>query len=170
MRIQKLINHKLQTNKIHILKIKLYTYYKIWTYFKYKEDKKLIEDNTSKENFEKKKNIYKNRLKLINYFIQTKSKPNWMTIKYLPVLPPNLRPIVKLQDKTIIITDVNFLYSNIININNKIMKLRKMFVPETFLYNEKISLQDKVDKLIHNEKISNNDLKSNNMRHKKYKT
>lgn len=86
-----------------------------------------------------------------------------MTIKYLPVLPPNLRPIVKLQDKTIIVTDVNFLYSNIININNKIIKLRKMSVPEAFLYNEKVSLQDKVDKLINNEKTTNNDLRSNNM-------
>ena len=86
-----------------------------------------------------------------------------MTIKYLPVLPPNLRPIVKLQDKTIIVTDVNFLYSNIININNKIIKLRKMSVPEPFLYNEKISLQDKVDKLINNEKTINNDLRTNNV-------
>ena len=51
----------------------------------------------------------------MNYFVQTKTKPSWMTIKYLPVLPPNLRPIVKLQDKTIIVTDVNFLYGNIIN-------------------------------------------------------
>jgi DNA-directed RNA polymerase subunit beta' len=112
--------------------------------------------------FYKKKNIYINRLKLINHFIQTKSRPDWMTIKYLPVLPPNLRPIVKLQDKTIIITDINFLYSNIININNKILKLRKMSVPETFLYNEKILLQDKVDKLINSEKTTNNDIKNNN--------
>lgn len=93
-----------------------------------------------------------------------------MTIKYLPVLPPNLRPIVKLQDKTIIVTDVNFLYSNIINTNNKILKLRKMSVSETFLYNEKISLQDKVDKLINNEKTNNNDVKANNMRYKKTRT
>lgn len=123
----------------------------------------MLKNNESKETYEKKKDIYKNRLKLINYFIQSKSKPSWMTIKYLPVLPPNLRPIVKLQDKTVIITDVNFLYSGIININNKILKLRKMSVPETFLYNEKVSLQDKVDKLINNEKTNNNDLKVNNV-------
>lgn len=92
----------------------------------------------------------------MNYFVQTKTKPSWMTIKYLPVLPPNLRPIVRLQDKTIIVTDVNFLYGNIINSNNKIIKLRKMYVPERFLNNEKLILQDKVDKLINNEKASIN--------------
>lgn len=88
-----------------------------------------------------------------------------MTIKYLPVLPPNLRPIVKLQDKTIIVTDVNFLYGNIINSNNKIIKLRKMYVPERFLNNEKFILQDKVDKLINNEKTpTNSEAKSKNLR------
>lgn len=75
-----------------------------------------------------------------------------MTIKYLPVLPPNLRPIVKLQDKTIIATDLNFLYSKIIETNNKIIKLRKMSVPEKFLNNEKNFLQESVNKLINNEK------------------
>jgi DNA-directed RNA polymerase subunit beta' len=74
-----------------------------------------------------------------------------MTIKYLPVLPPNLRPIVKLQDKTIITTDLNFLYSKIIDSNNKIVKLRKMSVPENFLNNEKLILQENVDKLINND-------------------
>lgn len=83
-------------------------------------------------------------------------------IKYLPVLPPNIRPIVKLQDKTIITTDLNFLYSNIINSNNKIIKLRKMSVPETFLNNEKNILQDKIDKLINNEKSTYNLTKSKN--------
>lgn len=75
-----------------------------------------------------------------------------MAIKYLPVLPPNLRPIVKLQDKTIIATDLNFLYAKIIETNNKIKKLRKMSVPEKFLNNEKNFLQENVDNLIDNEK------------------
>lgn len=75
-----------------------------------------------------------------------------MTIRYLPVLPPNIRPIVKLRDKTLITTDLNFLYANIINSNNKIIKLRKMSVPEIFLKNEKTILQEKVDKLILDEK------------------
>lgn len=79
-----------------------------------------------------------------------------MTIKFLPVLPPNIRPIVKLKDKTIITTDLNFLYSKIIDNNNKINKLRKMSVPENFLNNEKLLLQENVDKLINNETDKNN--------------
>ena len=92
------------------------------------------------------------RLKIINHFIQTKTNPEWMTIKYLPVLPPNLRPIVILKDKTIITTDLNFLYEKIIESNNKIIKLRKMSVPEKFLNNEKNYLQETVDKLIDSER------------------
>lgn len=87
---------------------------------------------------------------MANYFIFTKTKPEWMTIKYLPVLPPNIRPIVKLQDKTIIATDLNFTYGKIIESNNKIIKLRKMSVPEKFLNSEKNFLQETIDKLIDN--------------------
>nr|YP_009145447.1 RNA polymerase beta' subunit [Monomorphina parapyrum]AKL78920.1 RNA polymerase beta' subunit [Monomorphina parapyrum] len=112
-------------------------------------------NESEKETLEKKRKMYQNRLKLINYFIQTKSLPNWMTIKYLPILPPNLRPIVKLQDNTIITTDLNFFYSKIIDSNNKIIKLRKMSVPENFLNNEKLILQENVDKLINNESKKN---------------
>nr|YP_007317179.1 beta' subunit of RNA polymerase [Monomorphina aenigmatica]AFZ88781.1 beta' subunit of RNA polymerase [Monomorphina aenigmatica] len=106
------------------------------------------------------------RIKILNYFLQTKSSPEWMTIKYLPVLPPNTRPIVKLQDNTIITTDLNFLYAKVIDSNNKINKLRKMSVPETFLNNEKLILQENVDNLINNDtnknisKINQKSLKS----------
>lgn len=92
-----------------------------------------------------------------------------MTIKYLPVLPPNIRPIVKLQDKTIIASDLNFLYSKIIESNNKIKKLRKMSVPEYFLNNEKNILQETVDKLINNEKIKKISIRTNKVRYKNNK-
>ncbi len=98
--------------------------------------------------------IYKNRLKLLNFLSQTKTKPEWMVLKFLPVLPPDIRPIVKIQDKTVVTTDLNFSYLNIISINNKIIKLRKMLVPERFLSNEKLFLQQKVDNLIAGEKKS----------------
>lgn len=90
-----------------------------------------------------------------------------MTIKYLPVLPPNLRPIVQLKDKAIITTDLNYLYSNIINSNNKIIKLRKMAVPEQFLNNEKYTLQIKVDNLISPNKTDKNKNTEKNVRIKK---
>ena len=110
--------------------------------------KNLEFSDVENESFQKKRKIFKNRLKLINFFIQTKTSPSWMTIIYLPILPPNLRPIVKLQDKTIITTDLNYTYGKIIESNNKIKKLRKMSVPEVFLTNEKNILQIKVDNLI----------------------
>lgn len=97
--------------------------------------------------------MYLNRLTLLNNFKETKTNPCWLTIKYLPVLPPNLRPIVKLQDKRIIVTDLNLLYSNIINSNNKIKKLRNMHIPEKYLSFEKNILQIKIDQLIENKKI-----------------
>lgn len=102
--------------------------------------------------YEKKIKTYRDRLKIINYFLNTKTNPEWMTIKYLPVLPPNIRPIVKLQDKTIIATDLNFIYGKIIESNNKVIKLRKMSVPEKFLNSEKNFLQETVDRLIDNNK------------------
>lgn len=115
------------------------------------------------ESFQKKRKIFKNRLKLINFFIQTKTSPSWMTLIYLPILPPNLRPIVKLQDKTIITTDLNYTYGKIIESNNKIKKLRKMSVPEVFLTNEKNILQTKVDNLINNQKKTTNSKKINSL-------
>lgn len=79
-----------------------------------------------------------------------------MTVKYLPVLPPNLRPVVKLQDKTIIITELNFLYSKIINSNNKLIILKKMRVPETFLTKEINLLKENVGNLLGNQKVKSN--------------
>ena len=107
---------------------------------------------------DKKKLLYINRLRLYNYFLQTKTDPTWITIKYLPVIPPNLRPIVKLKDKTTITTDLNMLYANIISSNNKLLKLRKMHVPEKFLNSEKFVLQTKVDQLIDNNRANKNEL------------
>ena len=71
-----------------------------------------------------------------------------MTIKYLPVLPANLRPIVKLQDKTIITTDLNSFYSKIIISNNKIGQFKNLSIPGIFIKNEKYLLQQTIDSLI----------------------
>lgn len=80
-----------------------------------------------------------------------------MTIKILPVLPPNIRPIIKLEDKRVITTDLNQLYCKIININNKITKLKKMLIEEKYLNNEKSILQDNVNELIlQNQKFKTN--------------
>lgn len=71
-----------------------------------------------------------------------------MTIKFLPVLPPELRPILKLQDNVIVSSDFNILYAKIINSNNRILQLKNMKVNEKFLKKEKQILQDSIDILI----------------------
>jgi DNA-directed RNA polymerase subunit beta' len=125
-----------------------------------KINKKLIllkENTLFNNNVDKKFEAYSKKLKINNYFLETKTLPEWMTIKILPVLPPNIRPIIKLEDKRVITTDLNQLYSKIININNKITKLKKMLIQEKYLNNEKSILQDNVNELIlQNKKIKTN--------------
>lgn len=79
-------------------------------------------------------------------------KPTWLTLKYLPILPPNLRPIIKMPDNTILIHETNYLYSNIINCNNKIQKLNKTQLPKRFLNYENQLLQEKINSLLGNKK------------------
>jgi DNA-directed RNA polymerase subunit beta' len=97
-------------------------------------------------------------LKVINYFIQTSFKPIWLLIKYLPILPPNLRPVVELENNTVIVTDLNFLYFNILRINKLITVLKIAILMEDLIINEKVSLQYNVDKLINNEKSNDRKL------------
>lgn len=95
----------------------------------------------------------KNRGKLLNYFIKTKSKPAWMAIKYLPVLPPNLRPILELkdQDRKIIKTDLNELYAAIIKCNNTIHRFQLGGMDKHRIKQEKYNLQKAVETLIEND-------------------
>nr|YP_009538654.1 RNA polymerase beta' subunit [Phacus pleuronectes]AYQ93660.1 RNA polymerase beta' subunit [Phacus pleuronectes] len=97
----------------------------------------------------------KKKFNIINSFLETKTKPIWMTISYLPVLPPELRPIIKLQDNVIVSSDFNFLYSKIINTNNRLYQLKEMNVNEKFINKEKITLQESIDLLINNKKNKN---------------
>lgn len=78
-----------------------------------------------------------------------------MTISYLPVLPPELRPIIKLQDNIIVSSDFNFLYSKIINTNNRLSQLKEMNVNDQFVTKEKITLQQSIDLLINSKKNRN---------------
>ena len=139
---------------------------------KIKENKKNLykilnnkKNKQAKIRTEKKIKKYKNQLKLINYFIQTNSKPFWIIIKYLPVLSPNLRPIIKLKENNIIISEINYLYINIINANNKLKKLRKMLIPEKYTNKEKKSLQTNIDRLINQQNNKTQFYKEKKMRH-----
>lgn len=71
-----------------------------------------------------------------------------MLIKYLPVLPPNLRPIIKMPNNTNISSDFNILYQEIITTNKKLNKIKKMFINTKLIKQQKQLLQLKVDKLI----------------------
>jgi len=97
---------------------------------------------------EKKKAI--RRLRLINHFIRTKSKPEWMILFNLPVLPPDLRPMVQLDGGRFATSDLNDLYRRVINRNNRLMRLTKMLAPEILIRNEKRLLQEAVDAVIDN--------------------
>lgn len=100
------------------------------------------------------------RLKLLNFFKQTKSKLHWMAIKFLPVLPPNLRPIVKLEDGTNIVTDLNFLYSKILLHNERIIFTTGMLAPEEWTGLDKYILQKSINNLFITESDKIDDVKN----------
>ncbi len=90
------------------------------------------------------------RLKLINAFIANNIKPEWMIITTLPVIPPDLRPMVQLDGGRYAASDLNDLYRRVINRNNRLKKLIELNAPEVITRNEKRMLQEAVDSLIDN--------------------
>lgn len=79
-----------------------------------------------------------------------------MILYFLPILPPELRPILKLKENIIATSDINYIYIKIININNRIERLKNLKVEENFIKKEKINLQISIDNLISNSnKIQN---------------
>ena len=96
-----------------------------------------------------KKKILK-RLRLIQGFLKAKLRPEWMCITILPVLPPDLRPMVQLDGGRFATSDLNDLYRRVINRNNRLKRLIKLGAPEIIQRNEKRMLQEAVDALIDN--------------------
>ncbi|HET8881274.1 MAG TPA: DNA-directed RNA polymerase subunit beta' [Solimonas sp.] len=90
------------------------------------------------------------RLKLIEYFIQSNNKPEWMILTVLPVLPPDLRPLVPLDGGRFATSDLNDLYRRVINRNNRLKRLLELSAPDIIVRNEKRMLQESVDALIDN--------------------
>ena len=90
------------------------------------------------------------RLKLIKNFIQSGSKPEWMILTMLPVLPPDLRPLVPLSDGRFAASDLNDLYRRVINRNNRLKRLLELGAPDIIVRNEKRMLQEAVDALLDN--------------------
>lgn len=90
------------------------------------------------------------RLSLIKQMIKGNSRPEWMFLTKIPVIPPGLRPMVALEGGRFATSDVNDLYRRVINRNNRLLKLREINAPEVILRNEKRILQEAVDALIDN--------------------
>ena len=90
------------------------------------------------------------RLKLIEAFIKTDNKPEWMVLRTLPVLPPDLRPLVPLEGGQFATSDLNDLYRRVINRNNRLSRLIEQSAPEIIQRNEKRMLQESIDALIDN--------------------
>ncbi|OIQ84233.1 DNA-directed RNA polymerase subunit beta' [mine drainage metagenome] len=90
------------------------------------------------------------RLKVLDAFRKTNSKPEWMVLTVLPVLPPDLRPLVPLDGGRFATSDLNDLYRRVINRNNRLRRLLELKAPEIIVRNEKRMLQEAVDSLLDN--------------------
>ncbi|WP_404318681.1 DNA-directed RNA polymerase subunit beta' [Malaciobacter canalis] len=115
---------------------------------------KLKSEMSSTKSEAKRKTIIK-RLKVVENFINSGNKPEWMMLTQLPVLPPDLRPLVSLDGGKFAVSDVNDLYRRVINRNNRLKRLTELDAPEIIIRNEKRMLQEAVDALFDNGKTAN---------------
>jgi len=90
------------------------------------------------------------RLKLVQGFASSKTRPEWMILNVLPVIPPDLRPLVPLEGGRFATSDLNDLYRRVINRNNRLRTLLQLKTPEVIIRNEKRMLQESVDALFDN--------------------
>ncbi|WP_284443233.1 DNA-directed RNA polymerase subunit beta' [Buchnera aphidicola] len=101
-------------------------------------------------NSETKRKKLTKRIKLLESFIQSHNKPEWMILNVLPVLPPDLRPLVPLDGGRFATSDLNDLYRRVINRNNRLKRLLDLAAPDIIVRNEKRMLQEAVDALLDN--------------------
>ena len=111
------------------------------------EVKSLREQIGATQSETKLKRLYK-RLKLVESFIDSGNKPEWMVMSVLPVLPPDLRPLVPLDGGRFATSDLNDLYRRVINRNNRLKRLLELNAPDIIVRNEKRMLQESVDALL----------------------
>ncbi|MBD1557461.1 DNA-directed RNA polymerase subunit beta' [Vibrio sp. S9_S30] len=101
-------------------------------------------------NSETKRKKVTKRLKIVEAFIQSGNNPEWMILTVLPVLPPDLRPLVPLDGGRFATSDLNDLYRRVINRNNRLKRLLELAAPDIIVRNEKRMLQESVDALLDN--------------------
>ncbi len=112
------------------------------------ERDRLQEELTDKSGQKRKKAI--KRLRVVEAFRKSGNKPEWMVLTTLPVLPPELRPMVQLDGGRFATSDLNDLYRRVINRNNRLKRLMDLMAPEIIVRNEKRMLQEAVDALVDN--------------------
>lgn len=109
----------------------------------------LREESQSTKSQTKKKKLTK-RLKIVEAFLESDNKPEWMVMEVIPVIPPELRPLVPLDGGRFATSDLNDLYRRVINRNNRLKRLMELGAPEIIIRNEKRMLQEAVDALFDN--------------------
>ncbi len=110
---------------------------------------RLKEEITTTNSDTKQKRLTK-RIKLVESFIESGNRPEWMVLTVLPVLPPDLRPLVPLDGGRFATSDLNDLYRRVINRNNRLHRLLELSAPDIIVRNEKRMLQESVDALMDN--------------------
>ena len=123
--------------------------------------KQLREDLHETNSKQKKKDLI-NRLKIVESIRDSDNKPEWMVLDVIPVIPPDLRPLVLLDSGNFATSDLNDLYRRIINRNNRLKKLVDLNAPEVIIRNEKRMLQQSVDALFDNNRCKRPVLGSSN--------
>ncbi len=118
----------------------------------YYELKEIVNNETAKQ----KKNDALKRLRVVSAFRQSRhiNRPEWMVLKVLPVIPPDIRPLVPLDGGRFATSDLNDLYRRVIIRNNRLKRLIEIKAPEVIMRNEKRMLQEAVDSLLDNSKKS----------------
>src|SRR5687767_2357062 len=111
--------------------------------------KQLEEQMTQTRSKQIRKKLAK-RLKLVQGFMHSQSRPEWMVLEVLPVIPPDLRPLVPLEGGRFATSDLNDLYRRVINRNNRLKNLLQLKTPDVIIRNEKRMLQEAVDALFDN--------------------
>ncbi len=114
------------------------------------EEVKVLRDEIPQTKSETKLKKISKRLKLLEAFQSSGNKPEWMVMKVLPVLPPELRPLVPLDGGRFATSDLNDLYRRVINRNNRLKRLLDLNAPDIIVRNEKRMLQEAVDALLDN--------------------
>nr|WP_255555816.1 DNA-directed RNA polymerase subunit beta' [Sodalis sp. CWE] len=115
-----------------------------------KQECNQLREELEETNSETKRRKFTKRIKLLESFIYSENKPEWMILTVLPVLPPDLRPLVPLDGGRFATSDLNDLYRRVINRNNRLKRLLDLAAPDIIVRNEKRMLQEAVDALLDN--------------------